>query len=1118
MSQSTRLSWLLAIFVVAVLPSSAFAVETIKTESVQAEDIRLSTQGKEEVVQRPIVVATTDIRDPQIVAKNGADVTLLFTLFNAEGVQSGVVYGVELRQDNRLVDVVTFNEQPLTLSAGESLPVSFTYHAPSFFSGTYAVWIVAKTTSGMPLSLYKVGDVLLQGSVQGVSLSDCSVQVAGEKYSLTAGVDVSDEEAMTIDCVALNQSGQAIDVGPQFTSHERSVYGPLVETEIVTGKQMTLPKEVATNISFEIPKAKKPQAYDAVFELVTDAGVVVSPKVIAHYVLQGASATVQNVIFDKASYASGDIADLLITWSLAADAFSGARGGGTALTALSLSVAVADMAGTFCSSPTIVSLQNGSTVTAAKVPIIGTCVGPQLLVGISTENGALLTSQSYEYTPVMMQEELKSPTAISMVVFIVLGILVAMAGLVIVAIKLLQYVLKNREILHPKQYEPTGSVRESVSLLNISAVMISFGLGASVLLGVGVTSVEAITINVASGMDTVTFMVNTDKTTYVVDESVQVFGAAFVTGCGNSIVSGGLEVEDGAGIIQTVGTFTPYSSTMFDQSVVGYHTPGNKNMFTRAYVEAGNILNSALGNLSMTVICGANAVFDGTNCVSTNPSPAAALSGANCTIAIGEGTCTTNFNWSITNATAPSVRNVTTNTVYSYNNTGTNESRTIQYGTNVVAAFNDMATLEAVPVYGTCEPESSWDGSICAATAAPSATITTSSCEIVAGGNSCGITMNWEIHAATSPNIYNYTTAVPYSTSASGTNVPQTISYGTHDIEARDGVTVLNQSEATAVCENNTAWDGMTCATIVINSAPTLTLTANGDIGATTITVGDDVTLAWNTTGVIDECLASGDWSGPKVIDSSELMTNVLSNRTFTLICTGPGGSAEETVSVQTIAPANLVPAGLSLNPSSVFNPVTGVYDSVYVQYSVHNDGGISVGAFTNRLSFDQGGDGVYENSVESITGGLSVGADSSLFPVYLASNVPFGTHKLRLIVDTFDVIDEGDESDNELVVTLSVPVPDPGLELSANPKTVRTGQSTVLSYDTNATFPMHCEILGPQVNYDFNPSVSGATGTVSAGPLTSKSEFMLRCTEPTSNTIFTKTTWVEIIPTIQEI
>jgi len=105
MSQSTRLSWLLAIFVVAVLPSSAFAVETIKTESVQAEDIRLSTQGKEEVVQRPIVVATTDIRDPQIVAKNGADVTLLFTLFNAEGVQSGVVYGVELRQDNRLVDV-----------------------------------------------------------------------------------------------------------------------------------------------------------------------------------------------------------------------------------------------------------------------------------------------------------------------------------------------------------------------------------------------------------------------------------------------------------------------------------------------------------------------------------------------------------------------------------------------------------------------------------------------------------------------------------------------------------------------------------------------------------------------------------------------------------------------------------------------------------------------------------------------------------------------------------------------------------------------------------------------------------------------------------------------------
>ncbi len=1120
MSQPTRLFWLLAVPVIVALPFFASAAETLTTASVLTEDLRVSSQEKDEVVQRPIVVATTDIRDAQIVAQQGNDITLLFSLYNAQGVQSGIVYGVELYQAGQVVDVVAFNDRPVTLGAGESLPVSLTYHAPAFFSGAYDVWVVAKTASGMPLSLFKVGTVSLQGSAKGVNLTDCSVQVAGEQYLLTSGVDISLEEVLEISCVAFNQSGQPIDIGPQFTSYERSLYGPLVETEITKVQQFTLLPAVETNITFEIPKAEKAQAYDAVLELIDNTGVIVSPKVVAHYVIQGESATVQNVVFDKPSYVAGDVADLLITWSLAADAFSGARGVGTELSSLSLSVAIADKAGTFCSNPTVVSLQNGSTVTQAKVPIVGKCDGPQLLLGISTENGARLAAQSYEYTPVVAQEELKAPTAAPTVLLVVLGIIVAIAGLATVAVKLLTYAIKTRKIPAPVQhYEPTMGTKERMPGITLGALVVSFGLGAGVFLSAGVVPAEALTLNVASGMDTVTFTINTNKATYAVGESVQVFGAAFTAGCGNSIAAGGLEAEDGQGSMQTIGTFSisPYSGFgMFDRTITGYLTPGTKNMLTRAYVQTGSVTNSSLGHLPLTVVCESGTVWNGSSCASTNPQPVATVSGSDCSIAAGESTCVASINWNISNATTPSVRNVTSNTLYSYETNGTNELRTIQHGVNVIAAYDDATTLEATTVTGTCGLGSSWNGSVCEADASPTATISASSCEIPLGANSCGIVLDWNIQSATAPNIHNDTLGVSYAAVAAGTNVPQTIAHGSHNVQARDGLVMLDEAIASAVCESGTVWNGTACAVV---TGLGLTLTANDDTVTTTILEGESVTLEWNTTGTVDECVASGDWSGTRVSGGDELIPNISSDRVFTMTCTGPGGTVSDTVSVFTEAPANLMPAGLSLNSSSAFNAATGVYDSLYVQYSVSNNGGVDVGAFGNRLSLDRGADGVYDESIESVTSsGLIAGADSPLFPVYLASNVPFGTHRLRIITDVYDVISEGDEGDNELVVTLTVPVPDPGLEFTAEPAILRSGQSTVLSWDTNVTYPMTCRVRGPQVNHNFNPSVSGAVGTIGAGPLTAKSEFMLQCTEPLSNTTFTKTAWVEVVPAIQEI
>lgn len=60
------------------------------------------------------------------------------------------------------------------------------------------------------------------------------------------------------------------------------------------------------DISFVIPKPEKPQAYDVRVSLHdTTTNRPVSGNVVAHYVLRGASATIQNVSLSKASYAKG---------------------------------------------------------------------------------------------------------------------------------------------------------------------------------------------------------------------------------------------------------------------------------------------------------------------------------------------------------------------------------------------------------------------------------------------------------------------------------------------------------------------------------------------------------------------------------------------------------------------------------------------------------------------------------------------------------------------------------------------------------------------------------------------------------------------------------------------
>ncbi len=110
-------------------------------------------------------------------------------------------------------------------------------------------------------------------------------------------------------------------------------------------------------------------------------------------------------------------------------------------------------------------------------------------------------------------------------------------------------------------------------------------------------------------------------------------------------------------------------------------------------------------------------------------------------------------------------------------------------------------------------------------------------------------------------------------------------------------------------------------------NAPTVNLTAN----PSSIQTGQSSTLTWSVSNATS-CVASNGWSGNKNANGGSQVVSPTSNTTYTLTCTGPGGSASDTatVTVTQAPPANVLITNLSANPVSVsYNGSTTVTWSV---------------------------------------------------------------------------------------------------------------------------------------------------------------------------------------------
>lgn len=171
----------------------------------------------------------------------------------------------------------------------------------------------------------------------------------------------------------------------------------------------------------------------------------------------------------------------------------------------------------------------------------------------------------------------------------------------------------------------------------------------------------------------------------------------------------------------------------------------------------------------------------------------------------------------------------------------------------------------------------------------PAGSVSAAGCTIADGASTCATVVNWNITNAPNPNLRNLTASYVYSWNSSG-NAWQTMWYGNNTISARDNWTNLASVNVSATCVAGTIWSAGAC-----RGVPVLTFTAS----PTPINPGTSSTLSWNVAGA-SSCTASGAWSGAKSFANgsySEAVTPSVTS-TYTLSCTGPGGSTVRSATV----------------------------------------------------------------------------------------------------------------------------------------------------------------------------------------------------------------------------
>ena len=222
-------------------------------------------------------------------------------------------------------------------------------------------------------------------------------------------------------------------------------------------------------------------------------------------------------------------------------------------------------------------------------------------------------------------------------------------------------------------------------------------------------------------------------------------------------------------------------------------------------------------------------------------------------------------------------------------------------GTQTVGPIsaNTTYTLTCTNSSGTSSSKSA-TVSIVTATPAPTVSISASPTSVASGGAS---TLSW-----TSLNATSCTASGAWS--------------GTKATQGSQSIASLTTTGVFTLTCTGTGGSGQSSSQVTVTgtptpAAPTLNLSAT----PTTVQSGGSTQLSWSSSNATS-CTASGAWTGTKAVTGSEAVGSLTANATFTLQCSGTGGSISKSagVTISATAPPTASAPTVTINatPSTV--------------------------------------------------------------------------------------------------------------------------------------------------------------------------------------------------------
>jgi hypothetical protein len=305
-------------------------------------------------------------------------------------------------------------------------------------------------------------------------------------------------------------------------------------------------------------------------------------------------------------------------------------------------------------------------------------------------------------------------------------------------------------------------------------------------------------------------------------------------------------------------------------------------------------------------------------------------------------------------------------------------------------------------------------------------------------------------------------------------------------------------------------------------SAPAINLSAS----PSSLPYNGSTTLSWtsnNTTG----CSASGDWNGNRATSGSQVISGLTTDSSFSLSCTGAGGTVSDSVSISVAAPAeptinlSASPSNLPFNGSTTLSWNSSNATSCTASRDWSGSKGTSGSQTINSLTADSvfrlsctGPGGTTSNTVNvNVAAAAAPSVNLSASSTNLAYNGSTtltwnsnnstscsasgdwtgnkntsGSQVISALTadSNFTLSCSGDGGTANDTVSVSVASPQPNLSFSASPNTVNQNGSTTLTWSsTNASA---CTASG---DWSGNKNTSGSQ-TINA--LTVDSQFTLTC------------------------